>query len=154
MTSHNQRRWRSQSGQTLNELLVLLFCAIVGGAFAIYMMTTHHKLLGIVAFPLGFCAGIYFVGSIGEIAVRCGRSRMGRTPGRVIAKALKSGAVLGAVLGIAFYFLAARGIIPTITPNLTRFLLSACLFGLSVAMTCAFLVTMQNKTERDRAPHR
>ena len=122
---------------TLSELLVLLGCLVVALLLAGFLGSAHHWVVGVIALPLGFCAAAAIVGLLGEVAVRRGDSRMGRTPSEVIRRALVVGAVAGLALGSAFYCMTVRGTIPT-AAGWHSSLVSAFAFGASVALTVVF----------------
>src|SRR2546422_1176477 len=132
-----------QSAMTLSEMLVALACFIVGVFYSGYLGSSHHWVLGVIAFPLGFCAAATVYGLVGEIAVRRGYSRMGRTPGALIRRSMIVGVINGLPLGMAFYLLAVRGIIPTALGGWHRAGVSASSFGATVALTVAFFLMLR-----------
>src|ERR1017187_368342 len=103
-----------QRGMNLFELIVFVVCAAIAANFSVYMASSHHWLVGVLVFPLGFCSAAYIISSLGEIAVRCGYSRAGRTPNTLIRRSLLVGAILGVIAGVVFYCLGIFGIIPTV----------------------------------------
>ena len=122
---------------TLSELFVFLGCLVVALLLAGFLGSSHHWAVGIITLPLGFCAAAAIFGLLGEVAVRRGYSRMGRTPSEVIRRALLVGTVVGLALGIAFYCMSVRGIIPT-AAGWHRSLVSAFVLGATAALTLVF----------------
>jgi hypothetical protein len=134
-----------QRGMNLQELLVFILCVGIAFFFSGYMHATHNLLVGIVALPFGFCAAACIIGLLGEVAVRYGYYRAGRTPGALIRRSLIIGVIFGLFAGVGFLCLGLSKIIPTIHDNRHWLLLSACLFGTSVTFTVAFI----NMVRRD-----
>ena len=120
-------------------MLSLVTIGIATISFTLYMNVTHRNICGAVAVPFGFCSGAYLVSILHEISLRQTCSPWPRTPTPIILKALVQGLACGVVAGLAFYVLAIHGVIPTVQNDTFRMLLSACLFGLSVAFTAALL---------------
>ena len=140
-----------QRGMTLFELVVFVVCIVVAARFSVYMASSHHWIVGVIEFPLSFCSTMHVIGMMGEIAVRCGYARMGRTPGTLIRRSLFIGMIGGAVMGVVFYCLGVLGVIPTIAHSAHRLFLSACLFGLSVDFTFAFGWTLHSLNKKSIA---
>ena len=145
--SHFPSARSSQSGTTFFELLMLIACAVVALGFSVYLASPHHWILGIVALPLGFCSTAYVIGMLGEVAVRCGYRRGGRTPSPLIWRSLFVGTILGIAVGFVFHFLATRGIIPRVLDSSHRPPVSAFLLGGSVALTFAFALTLRGSNK-------
>jgi Na+/H+-translocating membrane pyrophosphatase len=152
MTIRSPSARSSQSGTTFFELLMLIVCAVVALNFSVYLASPHHWLLGIVAFPLGFCSAAYVIGMLGEIAVRCGYRRGGRTPSPLIWRSLFVATILGVAVGFVFYFLVIRGIISTVLGSSHTRPVSAFLLGGSVALTVAFVLTLQGSNKEPITP--
>jgi Na+/H+-translocating membrane pyrophosphatase len=145
---------RGQQGEmTLNGLLVLIVCLVVALTFSLFLTASHNRILGVMGFPLGFCSAIYVISMVGEISVRLGYSRMGRTPSALIQRSLALGTIIGAVFGVVFYFLGLVGTIPVVAQSAHRLLLSACLFGLSIDFTFAF-IWMLKQGSRPKSPEK
>lgn len=134
---------------TLVEMLVVLSCLITAISVSVYLGSSHHWIVAVIAFPVAFCSGMTVFGLLGEIAVRSGFSRMGRTPGTVICRSLVVGAIVGLTLGAAFYYLVDQGIIPTAAGGWHRAVISACAFGGSVALAVASFVMF--RTDRQKS---
>jgi hypothetical protein len=79
------RSWRdlcqphSRGRPTRSDLLVSYTCLTMGLLFSCYFRSTHHWVLGVVGFPLGFCAAAAVYGLLADVAVRCGYTRMRRS---------------------------------------------------------------------------
>jgi hypothetical protein len=129
---------------TLFELLAALACITAGLFFSAYMGSSHHWVLGVMAFPLGFFAAATVSCLLGEVAIRRGYSRLCRTPGVLIRRSMIIGVITGLPAGALFYVLAVRGDIPTALGGWHRAGVSACAFGASVALTVAFFLMSRN----------
>ena len=153
MTIRPQSARSKQCGMNLFELIVFVVCVAIAANFSVYMASSHRWLVGVLAFPLGFCSAAYVISSLGEIAVRCGYRRAGRTPGILIRRSLLIGTICGVVMGGVFYCLGVLGIIPTVVHSAHRLFLSACLFGASVDFSFAFVWTLcrMNKKSQELA---
>ncbi len=151
MTIRSPSAKSSQWGTTFFELLMLIVCAIVALSFSVYLASPHHWLMGIVAFPLGFCSAAYVIGMLGEIAVRCGYRRGGRTPSPLIWRSLFVGTILGVAVGFVLYFLAMGGTIPTVLGSSQTPPESAFFLGGSVALAVAFVLTLRGGNKKPGA---
>ncbi|MCX6903368.1 MAG: prepilin-type N-terminal cleavage/methylation domain-containing protein, partial [Verrucomicrobia bacterium] len=132
-----------KAGMTLSEMLVCLACLVVALLVAGFLGSSHHWVVGVVSLPLGFCAAAAIFGLLGEVAVRRGYSRMGRTPGTAIRRSVVAGSVAGFALGLSFYSLVALGTIPT-AAGWHSSLASAAVFGASVALTVVFFLMLRH----------
>jgi hypothetical protein len=142
----------SERGTTLVELLILIICAVAALGFSAYLASPHHWLLGIMAFPLGFFSAAYVVGMLGEIAVRRGYRRGGRTPSPLIWRSLFVGTILGVAVGFVFYLLAISGSLPTALDISHTRPVPAFLLGGSVALAVAFVLTLRGSNKRSIPP--
>ena len=141
-----------QRGTTLVELLILTICAVVALSFSVYLASPHHWLLGIMAFPLGFCSAAYVMCMLGEIAVRRGYRRGGRTPSLLIWRSLFVGTILGVAVGFVFYLLAIGRILPTALDSSHTRSVPAFLLGGSVALAVAFVLTLRCSNKKPITP--
>jgi hypothetical protein len=110
MTIRPQSARSKQCGMNLFELIVFVVCVAIAANFSVYMASSHHWLVGVLTFPLGFCSAAYVISSLGEIAVRCGYRRAGRTPGILIRRSLLIGTICGVVMGGCFTAWAFLGL--------------------------------------------
>lgn len=135
-------------------LLVFIVGIVVAINFSAFLTSSHHWVVGVLGIPLGFCSAMYFYCMMGEVSVRLGYSRMGRTPTPLIQRSLVIGSIVGAVIGVVFYCLGVVGFIPTVVHAAHRVFFSACLFGLSVDCSVAFfyLLTQGSRANKSENP--